>query len=689
MPQIRPPIEQVLPKADAFTEETSSYGNYPTTYIAAAMWTAKTIAHPVTLSYSSTINASDLVDIFSEPGDWNKAATPATNRSGFILRAPYSNADQKIELGWKVRVLAGNGHNTNRFTDVCFVGARITGGTYASASHTLTDVQAGYFFGFLSASGLEGTWYLLRLNAGAITVLASSTFNGAAPGTGAALSLLLNPKRTNRITLDVTASGGDVRLVGKLIKPDDAGGTTSTTIVDFTDTSGSKLTAAGRCGFIINGQVTAAGSPGGGVANLVSLFRVTDAGVIVHCDTFERVWRAAGKAASATVSSVTYSGNSLMSAWVGDHSTIVAYDRKLQRCAIAGLTNRIMVDPNTEPVGSSTIVGAGGFLLAQRPATDPVSSNRTLRVRFSSLKADGTAGTTNATPHRAAGICVRIAGGGVPSATWMPDAGYALIAFREDVAPTTKLELYRYQEGVAVLIGSSDPYTFALDTDYDLTLEVHNELDGAGRAEGAVLLSAYVGGVQVVLDTEHASVMVDASGTIVDGSSRRVLRGRGEGIYAYAPGGNKVVVLDAWAEGTLTNGTASTEVDQASVAVTAEDAGFVGDTFTTPLRAAVEQSVTRRRATIEMESGHRYRGAIDRAARRSWRVTAALDDAQRDALLAFFEAHDGARLGFYWTPPAPAAQTALRVHFVDEDLPRNVRGVGLTTVSFELEELLG
>lgn len=709
MPQVRPPVEQVLPKADAFTEEATAYGDWPTAYVMAAMWTAKTIAHPITLSYSSTINASELTDAFSDSGAWGKGGTPVTNRSGYLLRTPFSNADQKVELAWRVRMLSGNGHNPDRLTDVCMVGARITGGTYSSANHTVTDIGDGYFFGFLSASGLEATWYLLRINAGTITVLQSAAFNGAtAAGTAARLSLLLNVKRTNRISLDVTASGGDVRLVGKLTRPDDSGSSTVSTIFDYTDTSGSKLTAAGRVGFILNGQLTAAGSPGGGVANLVNEFVLTDAGVVVHRDTFERVWRTAGKATSATVSSVTYVGNSLLGAWVGDYSTITAYDKKLKRCTIAGLTNRILVDPATEPVGSATLPGAGAFLLAQRPATDARSQNRTLRVRFSSLKVDGTAGASNPTPHRAAGICVRIAGTGasgtdVPSASWMPGAGYALIAYRDDATPATKLQLVRYTDGVATVIADSDPYTFNTNTDYDLTLDAHNALDSAGNPSGAVLLTVSVGGVQVVMDQADDSVTVDASGTVIDGSSARAIEGRAEGIYAYVPGGDKVVVLDAWAEGTLTNAldVDFVEVDQASVTVTAETDGFTGETLATPVGARVEVLRPRRLTSTPMESGHRHVAALDRFARRAWRVTAALNSTDRDALLDFFDAQDGTRLGFWWTPPAPGggnsasriAETVaapVRVRFAKQDLRNRIAGAatgGLFMFSFELEEL--
>lgn len=709
MPQVRPPIEQVLPKADAFTAEATIYGDHPTAYIATAMWTSKTIAHPITLSYSSTINASDLTDAFSDGGAWGKGGTPTTNRSGYLLRAPFSNADQKVELAWRARVLAGNGHNPDRFTDVCFVGSRITGGTYSSANHTYTDVATGYFFGFLSASGLEATWYLLRINGGTITVLDSEAFNGAtAAGLDAAVTLTLNPKRTNRLSLDVTASGGDVRLVGKLTRPDDSGSSTVTTIFDYTDTSGSKLTAAGRVGFILNGQLTAAGSPGGGIANLVNEFVLTDAGVVVHRDTFERIWRTAGKATTATVSSVVYAGNSLLSAWVGDYSTVVAYDKKLTRCTIAGLTDRLVVAPATEPVGSSTLPGAGAFLLSQRPATDARSQHRTLRVRFSSLKVDGTAGTTNATPHRAAGICIRIAGTGAtgtsaPSSSWMPGAGYALIAFREDAAPTTKLQLVRYTDGVATTIADVDPYTFNTNTDYDLTLEAHNALDSAGNPTGAVLLSVYVGGVQVVMVQADSSVTVDAAGTVIDGSSARAIQGRGEGIYAYVPGGDRVVVLDAWAEGTLVDALDADriEVDQASVTVTAETDGFTGSTLSIPTGAIVQPQRPRRLTSTPMESGHRHVAALDRFARRVWRVTAALDETDRDTLLAFFEAQDGPRLGFWWTPPAPGggasstrvAETVaapVRVHFVGWEIRRQhaaAGGGGVFLFDFELEEL--
>lgn len=162
-------------------------------------------------------------------------------------------------------------------------------------------------------------------------------------------------------------------------------------------------------------------------------------------------------------------------------------------------------------------------------------------------------------------------------------------------------------------------------------------------------------------------------------------------------------MLDAWAEGTLVDALDADriEVDQASVTVTAETDGFTGSTLSIPTSSIVQAQRPRRLTSTAMESGHRHVAALDRFARRVWRVTAALDETDRDALLAFFEAQDGPRLGFWWTPPAPGggasstrvAETVaapVRVHFVGWEIRRQhaaAGGGGVFLFDFELEEL--
>ena len=73
--------------------------------------------------------------------------------------------------------------------------------------------------------------------------------------------------------------------------------------------------------------------------------------------------------------------------------------------------------------------------------------------------------------------------------------------------------------------------------------------------------------------------------------------------------------------------------------------------------------------------------------RRRWRVAAtSISKAERDAVIDFFDARDGAEGSFLWTPPGAAAQVA--VAFVTGSLRDALVWVDTYDVSFELVELL-
>lgn len=661
------------PSDDAFTSGTTVYGDWPSAYMRAGFWTSKTIAHPVSGSYTSTINASELHDAFTTVAGFDaREVTPETDPGGFVWRALESSADGVVTMGFGYRALAG-GPLSEQVLSTCFVAARMTGATYTSATNSHTAWQDGYLFGFLNSGALFATWYLLRINSGTITVLQSAVFRNAARVTDEF------PASLGEIELDIEDDAGDVHLVGRIRRIFD-GAQEEEDIFDYTDTSGSKITAAGRYGWALNGRRAVGG---GIVAPMCTFFQVTEGGTTRVRDEWQRALRQAGLSVTETVGITTYTGRTMLCAWAGDFHGVAPFDQKLWRSKVGGLGNRINIDPSAEPIGSGS--GQGGFCYSMRRPTDRRSQNRSLQFRFSSLQQDGTAGTTNPTAGRSVGIVLRASQTLAPSNSTIPVLAYHALIQRDDGAGTATCFVYRWRSGASTLLASV-AVTANVDTDYTLRFDAYNLLDTAGDNIAACVLRVFIGGVQVVLDQVDPNVEVTAAGTIIDGTSQRIVEGALDGIYLWCPDGDKTTFVTAWAESTLTNATGVVPAAQASIAVPAEADNDSGQTFTVPYDWGVEEIPGRDAHETAFESGHKRACNAYTAGRRRWRVSAAaITAAQRAALLTFWDDHNGTEVAFSFVPPYATA--AVKAHFYDETLGHQLEDVGVHSYRIEIEEL--
>jgi phage-related protein len=645
--------------------------------MACALWTLAGVAHPSSGTYSLGIGVADFADLYSgQTGNAPKypSAFGAT-RAGMVWRALESNADQTVTLGFRVKALSGAAHDWDDAMTMCLVGARIQGGTYTSATNSYTDVTGGYCFGFLRTQPLGASWYIFRIDgAGSVTPLYSRVFTG----TDIVLSGELNTYESNELELTVEDVAGDVQLTGKLRTP--SGGLV--TIGTYTDTSGSKITTAGRSGFWIDGKRSVTG---GVVVSQATFFQIVDGGSLYLRDEWQRAWRSGALAETDTVAGIVWDGFSLMQGWIGDWYGPTTYRRLMYRSTVGGLTDRVNFDPSTDPVGSGT--GAGGFLASNRRSTDKRSQNRSVQARFSTLQQDGTAGTTDPNPSRAVGVFVRFGASAAPSSTLEPTQAYLFALFRDDALAATYAKLYRWSNGALTTLAEKVPFTVSADTNYTIRLDAYNQRDAGGNNTGAVVLRGFVDGVQVVLESPATGISVDASGTVTDGTAQRIVEGSVEGVYVFLPSGDKTIFLDTWAEGSLTNPSSGNPQDMASIAVPNEVASDTSETLTIPVDWPIQELHYQPVNEARFESGHVRVSPRFTDERRVWEVAAAaLTDDDRDDLRAFWETHSGVEKTFSWVPPGQTASVKVGIVEPESALEETLRDVGVTSFRFQLEQ---
>lgn len=668
-------MTHVWPASDTFTAgAVTAFGDHLGAYIRCALALTVSVNHPTAGTYSLPVAAADFNDLYSQTGNVPKYPTPYNvTRSTALWRALESNADQTVTLGFHSKALSGSGHDWADAQTMILVAARVQGGTYTAATNQITDVTGGYVFGFLRTLVLGGTWYLLRIDgASTFTVLEEVTFDDATIALPE-----MNAFESNEIALTLEDNAGDVDLTATLRTP--AG---TVTIFTHTDSSGSKITTAGRCGFTIDGKRSVTG---GIVATQATFFQITDAGTLHLRDEWIRAYRRGGTAASDVIGAVTWQGFSVMQAFVGDWHGITAYQRLIYRSKVAGQTDRLNFDPVAAPVGTGT--GAGGFLASHRRSTDRRSQNRSLLVRFSTLQQDGTAGTTDPSPFRQAGVFVRMGSTLAPSDTFEPTSAYLFFLRRDDAGGTGGAFLLRWFHGTLTTLASNAGFTVNTNTDYTVRLDAYNLLDAGGNNTGAVQIRCFVNGSQVVLTAISSAVTADSLGTVHDGSSQRITEGGLEGMYVFLPDGDRTIFVDSWSEGALTNASTGNPQDMASIAVPGELDDESGQTLEIPVDWPIEELRYQPVHEKRMESGHVRVHPRFTDERRVWEVAAsALTDDERDDLRDFWAAHQGVQLPFSWVPPGQTTAAKVAIVEPEASLEDVLRDVGVSAFRFQLEE---
>lgn len=247
------------------------------------------------------------------------------------------------------------------------------------------------------------------------------------------------------------------------------------------------------------------------------------------------------------------------------------------------------------------------------------------------------------TPNRKDGYCCMITHDGSASPAW-------------------KLRILRFYRDGATLhefppeIASADLTLFGLSlgTTIELDFEVRNFNSLPDGSGGNLAMRAAVDGVDVDLVAGDIDGVSFQDGWLYDISAQpNLYTNTMSGMFAetYLAWGSAVadhVVLKRWQHLALSDPPVTTDPDQPSVALEAEDYGKTG-TFDFPIDWSVREDRARPMRDMRTEAHFRYSSPIGSRGRRSWSLkSTGLTDAQRDEIIEFLKDHKGPEIPFDW-----------------------------------------
>jgi len=567
------------------------------------------------------------------------------------------------------------------------IGARISGAISNPDSQALEALNAtdGYWFvrgaGEGDPTGPNGTtgnyrYYLLRCISGVITLLAQST-----PGAYADIS----DGRYVKLRMSVV---NDASTNVEIVCYAKIGNESEAVVLAYTDSSGSKITTAGRVAFATTGEQHAVGTSESLAAHGCVWFQCKNyAGSTLY---FRDEWERTKLSDGLLVQGRNYNagdypgeGYSLACGWTGD----------LYSCMTnAGTVTSKWLDYNSSPAGTvfvqkdelRTEFNYTAFFWHQRPATSPTDQHRSIDVQWP---------TKVGTGIRTARLCLRESGSDYVKDTPMK-RGYLFNVARDDSDDTVIVQLQRRHNGSpsAITIGGNvTTETITEGVTYELQMEVINVASGPIGEENAVRIKCYIDGVQVVfnqLTPPIDGITVQGDGTVYDETSNRVTSGFGEGFgvnmsSALCDDTDQIIFNDFEVGGSA--GDSTLPEDQVGIAIADEADGGTG-TLLVPADWPVEMTSEFRVLRHEFEADYTYTASRAPFQRRRWRLTArAIELVDRNALLTFWNAH-GVETPFAWTTDEGESVT---VHFVDDAMATALINPAIYNFDFELEELHG
>lgn len=576
----------------------------------------------------------------------------------WIPRSVAPAADVDLEVSWQEQSQDSAQLHSAAGARRTLVGvaARLANATVVSSGTADTHHVGGdgYFFGWCFDSSLAvggGKYVLWRVNSGVVTRLAD-TPTGATTSVGWVASAPWAPRQVRMV---VTGSGATVTIACYVYfgvtRP-----IVDTPLLTFADTSGSRLTAAGRVGFFSSGE-DRVGSVW--AAPCVNYFQAAPSpGDVVLRDEWGR-YNLSASALYPGGSNAAFSGRDLGSGWFGDALS-------------ASGAGTLVVDDGNDRVRIAA--GSAGTHTRQRPADDPVSQSREVVVRFAS--------SGSALGTRAAGPAVRVSH---PASVGLTaQASYDLVLEYNDLNSTARFAIYRTVFSTRVLVAElADAFT--TDADRLLALSVQANL------AGSAVLRAYESGVQLALVAPASplpGISLDTFGTVIDATSARVQSGAAEGFYAAVPAGvGRALYVDSFDDAGLVT-TVLTEDDLEGIVMPTESAGATG-TLALPEGWPVQEISAVGVVRHELDLGNRYASLADATLARAWTVSIpAWTDAEKATFEAFVAAHRGPQVPFSWTPPGELTASTVRFRALQVGLGLASSGGNAWVGSFELEELV-
>lgn len=593
---------------------------------------------------------------------------------GFVWRPEFVSADLRVTGVF--RMVPAFGVPDHTMIAPRGVMSRVQGGTLTGSGTTsvaLVDVDC--YMAVVDASVVSVVFSLLRIIGGVQTTLAQSVQN-------AANFPIPNIYDLGTITLEAETNGGNVDLEATFSGLGSPQGLT----LSVTDSSGSKLTSPGRCGFVMGRERF--NTPGtSAAADEVNLFQVEEiGGGLLLSDRFERY--SLGGALPIGPDLLGFSGNSLQSAFYWDQFTGGDQNPRLTRNGSA-----------------IRYTGSGGdqddvfSLISHRPSDEFRSHHRSVALTIGGQPG---VGQVTAGVHLRATQPQPVQGNPAGSPDWPGGQGYAgVCTVRSGGVATPVFQVYRAVAGITQVVAEFEDTGSAHWNGYGVPITVDFEVYNrdAQNPDGVVILKLSVdkgGGllqVPVVKLGNPVGVTVDASGTITDTSIVRVPNGRGEALLVYNSNGAVVTVdFDDWTQEALTNaGTPDNEQDSITVQGEGTPVGNLEDVLVPD--HPLERTYSQQRIRQPRDSGHVVRIAkhtdalqapIERE--RIPVVKSGLTEAEVVAVYDFWDDHDGPVVPFNYTP-ADTGVTGPWA-FVDGTLNSVKIGADAYFLSVQIESLL-
>jgi hypothetical protein len=339
----------IFPADDTFEEFSTHYGERLASYLRHRPWVT---AGDAQTGYSIGNCVGDLHDGYSGASALaafhGQGLTGTDSSMGAVLWRQEYLDDVKVALGFRAVAVSGSPTSDDfRWVGVC---ARVSGGSYtdSTGAQSIRDTS-GYWLVLANTPGVPGVdakWLTLRVNAGAITVLSTK---GATAEVSAAMTSL------HEMSLEVATVGGDVELTAYY---------DGVEVDSVTDSSGSKITTDGRCGF---GMVRDRLISGRGIATVASYFSILDStlGTKVLEDDFTRENLACNPGVTDGLGT---DGTVLMSMWTLDIHGPSSWAGGSSQYRDAGL-NRIRAED-------------GIYNFSQITATDQYEQTRSITYRM-------------------------------------------------------------------------------------------------------------------------------------------------------------------------------------------------------------------------------------------------------------------------------------------------------------------
>lgn len=641
-------MTQVYPQTLAFDDTATPAGGWHCGYARILPWGASAEGGSGDSIVSSVGDLSSAYSV--SPGSPKRASvmglgTPGTGMSHFVWSKDYlANAEVRAAVFWKPSPSLG----VTGFR-YAMIGVRIAGQSINDSTPGFERLENGngYWLELRStASANTAKWILLRVNSGSVTkITESSLFDISA----------LNLTAGIIMSLRATTSGGNAVLrcqrapVGKfgMEAPDfvDVFG------ADVTDSSGSKLTAAGRCGLGTT-------QPPTGGATLFGAFQIknADTNTVVLCDEWERANYAVGGSVGPDAN--TLAARNLLPYFGGSIGGYTGVNRRLAR------------DAGNNRMRNDSTVGVAWDCPMAVAATHPAIQRRWGHVTFSTPS--GQVDT----------LAIELRGSGLHGVGAPTNACYrAEIECTDGTAFVAKL--CSYAGGLRTDLASKTLSGPATGTPVKFEFETVNT-GGATALVGTPNLILRVDDVVVTGWTLAAVTGISqlASGVVLDSRSSAIRTGYEVG-HRYRRGSLTVgtILFDNW-----TDAATLPEVgfnDLATVSMASETVGATG-TLSIPISWRVEELPRFPSLAHPYEDDFTQTFPIGSRFRRRWKVEIPNSrEAAATTLLDFYDDHGGVEIPFNWiTPDGDSAVVA----FVSDDLPKKLRDADVYGAEFELEE---